>query len=144
MAEPIVASPLQTTAAGPALAMPAPIRPPTRAWLLLDGMPSRQVSTFQTMAPASAPNTTNGSTRLALTTPLPIVAATCRPNTVKAMKLKNAAQSTAVSGRSTRVETTVAMELALSCRPFRKSNSNADGDQARRATGVPTSMAFMN
>jgi hypothetical protein len=41
------------------------------------------------------------------------------------MKLKNAAQATAVIGRSTRVATTVAMEFALSCRPFRKSNNNA-------------------
>ena len=46
------------------------------------------------------------------------------------MKLKNAAQATAYCGRSTRVETMVAMELAASCRPLRKSNSQRDGDQA--------------
>src|SRR4028119_1393548 len=41
------------------------------------------------------------------------------------MKLKNAAQTTAYCGRSTRVDTTVAIELAASWRPFRKSNSKA-------------------
>src|SRR5919206_5350858 len=44
---------------------------------------------------------------------------------MKATKLKNAAQNTANCGRSTRVETMVAIELAASCRPFRKSNSSA-------------------
>jgi hypothetical protein len=105
--------------------MPAPIRPPTSAWLLLDGMPSHQVRTFQQIAPASAPNTTSGSIMPGLTTPLLIVAATWRPKTVNAMKLKNEAQSTAVNGRNTLVATTVAMELALSCRPLRKSNNRA-------------------
>ncbi|HSG39827.1 MAG TPA: hypothetical protein VLE27_09340 [Thermoanaerobaculia bacterium] len=41
------------------------------------------------------------------------------------MKLKNAAQATAFWGESTRVETTVAMELAASWKPFRKSNVSA-------------------
>ena len=39
MAEPITPTPPQTTAAGPALAIAAPISPPTSAWLLLEGMP---------------------------------------------------------------------------------------------------------
>ena len=43
--------PLETTAAMPALAMPAPASPPISAWLLLDGMPSPHVMTFQTIAP---------------------------------------------------------------------------------------------
>src|SRR6185437_8900085 len=43
----------------------------------------------------------------------------------KATKLKNAAQSTAYCGRSTRVETMVAIELAASCNPLRKSNRSA-------------------
>ena len=41
------------------------------------------------------------------------------------MKLKNAAQNTAYCGRSTRVDTMVAIELAASCSPLRKSNSSA-------------------
>jgi hypothetical protein len=39
--------------------------------------------------------------------------------------LKNAAQATAFWGDRTRVETTVAMELAASWKPFRKSNVRA-------------------
>src|SRR6516162_4328486 len=41
------------------------------------------------------------------------------------MKLKNAAQATAACGLSTRVETTVATELAASWKPLRKSNASA-------------------
>src|SRR5580700_1888941 len=41
------------------------------------------------------------------------------------MKLKKPAQITACLGDSTRVETTVAIEFAASCIPFRKSNRNA-------------------
>ena len=41
------------------------------------------------------------------------------------MKLKKAAQATAYCGRSTRVDTMVAIELAASCRPFRKSKMSA-------------------
>ena len=46
--------------------------------------------------------------------PLPTVAATSRPKNRKAMKLKNAAHRTAHCGRSTRVDTMVAMEFAAS------------------------------
>jgi len=59
------------------------------------------------------------------TIPVPMVLATFNPNTMKATKLKNAAHSTAYCGRSTRVETMVAIELAASCNPLRKSNSSA-------------------
>ena len=41
-------------------------------------------------------------------TPSPIALATRVPNTAKAIKLKNAAQITAIPGDSTQVETTVA------------------------------------
>ena len=41
------------------------------------------------------------------------------------MKLKNAAQATAYCGRSTRVDTMVAIEFAASCRPLRKSKMSA-------------------
>ncbi len=40
-------------------------------------------------------------------------------------EVKNAAHATAYCGRRTRVETMVAMELAASCRPLRKSKTNA-------------------
>ena len=109
----------------PAFAMPAPTSPPTSACELLDGMPKPQVIRFQRIAPMSAPNTTRGSTTAAAMMPVPSVLATCRPKNRKAMKLKNAAQATAYCGRSTRVETMVAIELAASCSPFRKSNASA-------------------
>ena len=41
----------------PALAVPAPSRPPIRAWLDEEGMPSSQVIRFQLIAPISAPST---------------------------------------------------------------------------------------
>ena len=46
--------------------------------------------------------------------PLPMVLATAVPKVKAAMKLKTAAQTTPCRGVSTRVETTVAIELAAS------------------------------
>ena len=42
----------------PALAITAPTMPPISACDELDGMPYHQVTTFQAIAPISAPNTT--------------------------------------------------------------------------------------
>ena len=50
--------------------------------------------------------------------PEPTVFATAVPKTNAAAKLKNAAQMTALPGDSTRVETTVAIELAASWKPL--------------------------
>ena len=52
------------------------------------------------------------------TMPEPTVLATAVPNTNAATKLKNAAHITAWPGDSTRVETTVAIELAASWKPL--------------------------
>src|SRR6267154_266675 len=49
--------------------------------------------------------------------------ATAGPKTKAAMKFQKAAQATARKGVSTRVETTVAMELAASCQPFENSKA---------------------
>src|SRR6185369_15467830 len=57
--------------------------------------------------------------------PLPTVAATLRWKTRIAMKLNMDANATAWCGFSKPVETTVAIELAASCRPFMKSNASA-------------------
>ena len=54
-----------------------------------------------------------------------MVLATAVPTTNAATKLNNAAQTTATPGESTRVETTVAMELALSWKPLMKSKISA-------------------
>ncbi len=66
------------------------------------------------MAPTKAAKITAKVTTRMSTRPEPIVLATAVPNANAATKLKNAAQMTALPGDSTRVDTTVAMELAAS------------------------------
>src|SRR4051812_12428404 len=125
MAISVLDSPLHTTDETPALARPPPSNPPINACELLEGMPNPQVTRFQTMAPIRAAKMTRSSIMAGSMIPVPMVLATCRPNTAKAMKLKEAAHSTAYCGRSTLVDTMVAIELAASCNPLRKSNSSA-------------------
>src|SRR5829696_7985913 len=103
----------------PALATPAPANPPMSACEDEVGRPSHQVRRFQAIAPASPAKTTAESTVL------PTVLATCVWKTRKAMKLNRAAQTTASRGVRTRVETTVAIELAASWKPLVKSNTSA-------------------
>jgi hypothetical protein len=91
----------------------------------LDGMPPYQVIRFQVIAPISAARITSASTLSGRTMPLPIVRATLTPKPNAATKLKNAAQTTACVGLSTRVDTTVAMELAASWKPLMKSKISA-------------------
>ena len=55
-----------------------------------------------------------------------MVVATAVLKTRKAMKLKNAAQMTASRGDRTRVDTTVAIELAASWNPLVKSKPSAN------------------
>src|SRR3954468_7851959 len=59
----------------PALATPAPTRPPISACDDDEGMPYHQVMMFQEMAPTSAPSTTLWSTMPVSMMPLPTVAA---------------------------------------------------------------------
>src|SRR5664279_87017 len=125
MASKVFDRPLQTAAESPALAIPPPTNPPIKACELLDGIPSPHVIRFQTMAPINAAKITCASMTLGSMIPVPMVCATLSPNTAKATKLKNAAHNTAYCGRSTRVDTMVAIELAASCNPLRKSNSSA-------------------
>src|SRR4029453_2917577 len=80
---------------------------------------------FHAMAPTRPASITSGVTIERSIIPLPRVFATWVPSTNAATKLKNAAQSTATWGVSTRVETTVAIELAASWKPFRKSKASA-------------------
>src|ERR1700730_3782850 len=127
---PVMPSPFQTIAAQPAFMIPAPASPPIRACELLEGSPSHHVKRFQQIAPINAPNITAASITSSATIPVPT---TCSPKKRKATKLKNAAQITAYCGRSTRVETTVAIELAASCSPLRASNVSAIAMSAIRA-----------
>lgn len=79
MAISVLLSPPHFTPVSPAWATPEPIMPPTSAWLDDDGMPFIQVTTFQNIAPISAPNTTAGVMKLRSISPWPIVSATlCR------------------------------------------------------------------
>ena len=105
--------------------MAAPATPLTSAWDELVGRPSSQVMMFQMMAPDSPASTTYTSRNSWRTRSLPMVLATLVPKRNAATKLKNAAQITAVAGERTRVETMVAMELAASWKPLRKSNTSA-------------------
>src|SRR5688500_678624 len=72
--------------------------------------------------------------------PLPTVAATLSWNTNKATKLKNAANATAWCGLSTPVDTTVAIELAASWKPFMKSKASASATSSA-ITQNPSSTA---
>ena len=110
----------------------APTMPPISACELLDGMPNHHVTRFHAIAPTSAPKITCWSTNAGSTMPLPTVAATLRWKIQIATMLKNAANSTAVCGLSTPVDTTVAIEFAASWKPFMKSNSTAS--TTRKAT----------
>ena len=66
-----------------------------------------------------------GVVSLAAALSLPTVLATAVPNRNAATKLKKAAHSTACPGESTRVATTVAIELAASWNPLIKSKTSA-------------------
>jgi len=70
------------------------------------------------MAPASPAKITPKVTTRRSIRPAPTVFATAVPKMKNAMKLKAAAQMTAFPGDSTRVDTTVAMELAASWKPL--------------------------
>src|SRR5258708_3849050 len=113
----ILVTPAEITAAGPALAMAAPAYPPTSAWDDDDGRPHHQVSRFQMIAPIRPARISDGVTTAGSTIPLPMVLATCAPKIRKATKLKKPAIATAACGDSTRVLTTVAIELAASWKP---------------------------
>src|SRR6266481_9672173 len=62
-----------------------------------------------------------------------MVLATAVPKMNAATKLKKAAHNTARKGVRTRVETTVAMELAASCQPFENSNTSVTKMTRRRS-----------
>src|SRR5829696_8446128 len=119
----------RSNAPKPALATPAPAKPPMRACDEEVGRPSHQVRKFQLTAPTS-PAKTTASLTTSGSTVLPTVLATCVWKSRKAMKLNRAAQTTASRGVSTRVETTVAIELAASWKPLVKSNTSASTTMA--------------
>ena len=108
----------------PACATAAPAKPPIRVCEDDDGIPSLQVSRFQNVAANSPARITQRSIAL-LSTVFATVLPTLISKTQNAITLKAAAQITACNGVSTFVETTVAIELAASWKPFTKSNIKA-------------------
>ena len=91
----------------------APQSPPTSACDELDGKPNHHVSKLQRMAAVSAQHSTGMVATWASTSPDAIVAATAVPKNAP-MRFVTAASKIACRGVSTLVETTVAMELAVS------------------------------
>src|SRR2546422_2407737 len=111
----ILRIPSATSPSTPSAGSVAPMRPPASACDEEEGRPHHQVRRFQRMAPTSAAkmtvSTIAGPCDLSISnwiTPLPMVFATFTPPPKAAMKLKKAAQTTAMPGESTRVDTTVA------------------------------------
>ncbi len=135
----ILSSPGRTRAPNPPLATPAPTRAPTRACETLIGRPTQVHNQVQTIAPTRVASSMGGVMTWESTTPLPMVFATWTPNRKAATKLKKAAHSTASRGDRTRVEITVAIELAASFIPLRKSNSRASA--TRKITNASMSLA---
>src|SRR4051812_22565854 len=98
----------------PDFATAAPAYAPISACDEEVGRPAHHVIKSQAIAPIRPPNVTVASTMVMSIIPRPSVFATAVPKRKTAMKLNAAAQITAKPGDRTRVETTVAMELAAS------------------------------
>ena len=120
----------------PAPAMDAPTTPPIRAWLELDGSPKYQVRRFQVIAPTRPASTMSRVMASWSTIPLAIVAATLKEINAPT-KLRTAAIATASLGLSAPVDTLVAIEFAVSWKPFVKSKKSA-------TTTTATSVALMS
>ena len=110
-------TPLQMTPSTPALAIMAPMRPPKSAWEELDGMPKCHVTKFQTTAPTRVAMTTVRVTSSVSTMPSPTVLATL-VETRAPRRFSPAAMITATRGERARVETEVAIALAVSWKPL--------------------------
>ncbi len=102
----------------------APIRPPMRACEELEGRPTSQVSRFHRIAPTSAARMTSGWIPVSSTSPLEIVLATSTDRNAPT-RLRTADMATAALGRIAPVEMVVAIALAVSWKPFVKSNTRA-------------------
>src|SRR5579863_4539672 len=101
----------------PEAATTAPQSPPIRAWEELEGNPNHQVSRFQAMAATMAQVSTGMVATWLSTKPEEMVAATALPQKAPS-RFVTAASTMAWRGVNTLVETTVAMELAVSWNPL--------------------------
>src|SRR5919202_1916687 len=123
------------TKAGPWATSMAPIKPPMRACEEELGKPRRHVIRFHAMAPTRAAPTRVSVTLSVCTMPLPTVAATFVVRNAPA-RLSTAESRTAVRGLSARVETEVAMALAVSWKPLVKSNVSATAIMRKMARSL--------
>lgn len=121
----VLVQPERITTLIPPLAIADQRYPQRSACDELVGSQSHQVIRFQDIAPINPKKITIGVTNDISIIPFPIVFATAVPTMAIAEKLKKAAHMTAFLGESTRVATIVAIEFALSCIPFVKSNISA-------------------
>jgi hypothetical protein len=96
--------------------------PPMSACDEDEGRPKYQVSRFHAIAPMSPEKTIGRVITFGSTMPLAIVAATASDRNAP-RKFSDAASATAMRGPSARVEIIVAIALAVSWKPFVKSNA---------------------
>ena len=100
--------------------------------------------TFQTIAPISAPKMTRGSMIARLDDALADRLGDVQAEEQEGDEVEERRPGTAYCGRSTRVETMVAIEFAASCRPFRKSNTSAMAISATSSGNASTaSIVFL-
>ena len=127
--------PSQLTYEAPDAEIVAPTMPPISAWLELDGSPTSQVTRFHVIAPTSPAITTSSVIASWSTIPFAIVAATATDTKAPA-KFSTAALATARRGLNAPVETLVAIELAVSWKPFVKSKNSAIATTAKSITFI--------
>src|SRR4029453_2264539 len=101
-------------------------------------MQKYHVIRFQVIAPTSPARITFNVMTCGSTMPLAIVAATAN-ETNAPRKLRTAALTTAIRGERARVETDVAIEFAVSWKPFVKSKKSATATTAKSVTSTTTS-----
>ena len=122
--------PAHSTTLQPCAMIAEPMTPPISAWLELEGNPRYHVTRFQVIAPTRPARRMSRVITSGSTIPLAMVAATLKEMNAPT-KLRMAAMATAARGESARVETLVAIELAVSWKPFVKSKNNATATTAR-------------
>lgn len=115
----------------PEVAIAAPTRLESIAWLEDVGSPKYQVRRSHRIAEQRAEATVSCVILAVCTSPAPTVFATAVPDRAP-RRFRTAAMPTAARGESTRVETEVAIAFAVSWKPFMKSKMTARTITARR------------
>src|SRR4051794_25474646 len=133
--------PSTLTTSGPSATNAAPISPPISACDEDDGRPAHHVARFHAIAPTRPANTTVVVIAPGSTMPEPMVAATFSEMNAPA-KFRTDESATAKRGDIARVETDVAIALAVSWKPFVKSNASAVTTTITRMTSLPMPVFF--